>query len=125
MSIKTHLLQLSKYGFFGVIATLVHLGVAWGMIYLFDAGVLFANSVAFFTAFIFSYIFQTLYVFQSHFHLKRFIRFFLVQYGAFLASYLLSNVVQLENSYFQTLLIVVIMPVVTFIIHKFWTFKEF
>ncbi|MFT7860983.1 MAG: GtrA family protein [Sulfurimonas sp.] len=124
MSIKTHLIQLSKYGIFGIIATLIHLGVASGVIYFFQAGVFVANSVAFFTAFIFSYIFQTLFVFSTSFHLKKFIRFFLVQYGTFLFSYLLSNVITLSNAYLHTLLIVVIMPLITFIIHKFWTFKE-
>ncbi|MBD3796131.1 MAG: GtrA family protein [Campylobacterales bacterium] len=125
MSIKSHIIQLSKYGLFGIIATLIHLLSAWGVIYLFDVSVFVANTVAFFTAFIFSYIFQTLFVFNSHFHVRKFIKFFLVQYGAFLLSYLLSNIVELQNSYLHTLLIVVIMPLVTFIIHKFWTFKEF
>lgn len=103
----------------------MHLGVASGMIYLFHAGVLLANTIAFFTAFIFSYVFQTLYVFNSRFHVKRFLKFFLVQYGAFLLSYLLSSVVQLKNDYLHTLVIVIIIPIVGFIIHKFWTFKEF
>jgi len=124
MSIKTHILQLAKYGFFGVIATLVHLFTAWAIIYFFSASVFIANTFAFFTAFIFSYIFQTLYVFNTHFHIKRFIKFFLVQYGTFLASYLLSDVFVIQNGYLHTLLIVAIMPLITFVIHKFWTFKE-
>lgn len=125
MSIKSHLIQLSKYGFFGVIATFIHLGVASSVIYFFEAGVFVANSIAFFTAFIFSYIFQTLFVFSTSFHLQKFFRFFLVQYGTFLLSYLLSNIIELSNAYLHTALIVVIMPIITFIIHKFWTFKEF
>ncbi len=124
MSIKTHILQLAKYGFFGVIATLVHLFTAWVIIYFFSASVFIANTFAFFTAFIFSYIFQTLYVFNTHFHIKRFMKFFLVQYGTFLASYLLSDVFVIQNGYLHTLLIVAIMPLITFVIHKFWTFKE-
>ena len=124
MSIKAHILQLAKYGFFGVIATLVHLLTAWAIIYFFSASVFIANTFAFFTAFIFSYIFQTLYVFNTHFHIKRFMKFFLVQYGTFLASYLLSDVFVIQNGYLHTLLIVAIMPLITFVIHKFWTFKE-
>ena len=124
MSIKTHILQLAKYGFFGVIATLVHLLTAWAIIYFFSASVFIANTFAFFTAFIFSYIFQTLYVFNTHFHFKRFMKFFFVQYGTFLTSYLLSDVFVIQNGYLHTLLIVAIMPLITFVIHKFWTFKE-
>lgn len=124
MNIKTHLIQLSKYGVFGIIATLIHLLTAWGVIYLFTASVFVSNSVAFFTAFIFSYIFQTLYVFQSHFHLKKFLRFFAVQFGTFLLSYFVSNLLKLANPYYHTVLIVVIIPLMSFFIHKFWTFKE-
>ena len=123
MNIKSHILQLAKYGFFGVIATLVHLFTAWAFIYFFSASVFVANTFAFFTAFIFSYILQTLYVFNTHFHIKRFMKFFLVQYGTFLASYLLSDIFPIQNGYLHTLLIVAIMPLITFVIHKFWTFK--
>ena len=124
MSIKAHILQLAKYGFFGVIATLVHLLSAWTIIYFFAASVFVANTFAFFTAFIFSYIFQTLYVFNTTFHFKKFIKFFLVQFGTFLFSYLASDMFPIQNSYLHTLLIVAIMPLITFVIHKFWTFKE-
>ncbi|QOP43174.1 GtrA family protein [Sulfurimonas sediminis] len=123
MNIKSHMLQLAKYGFFGVLATLVHLLSAWAIIYFFSASVFVANTFAFFTAFVFSYVFQTLYVFHSTFHFKKFMKFFLVQYGTFLASYFLSDAFPVQNSYLHTLLIVAIMPFITFVIHKFWTFK--
>jgi len=124
MSIKSHIVQLAKYGFFGVLATIIHLFVAWAVIYFFGASVFVANMVAFLTAFGFSYIFQTLYVFNSSFHLFKFIKFFVVQFGSFLLSFILSNIFPVTNSYLHTLLIVAIMPLVTFTIHKFWTFKE-
>jgi len=124
MNIKSHILQLAKYGFFGVIATFVHLFTAWAIIYLFDASVFVSNTFAFFAAFVFSYVFQTLYVFHTTFHFKKFIKFFLVQYGTFLFSYIISNIFPIHNSYLHTLLIVAIMPLITFLIHKFWTFKE-
>jgi putative flippase GtrA len=124
MSIKTFILQLSKYGFFGVVATLIHLLSAWGILYISSVSVFVANTVAFFIAFGFSYVFQTLYVFQTHFHWKKFVKFFSVQFGSFLLSYLLSDIIKFENDYIHTLIIVAIMPVVTFTTHKFWTFKE-
>jgi len=124
MNIKSSFIQLAKYGFFGLLATLVHLSVAWGVIYIFTASVFVSNLFAFLTAFIFSYVFQTLYVFSTTFHFKKLIKFFLVQFGTFLVSYLLSNMFLLQNGYLHTLLIVAIMPLVTFVVHKFWTFKE-
>ena len=125
MNIKRDIVQLTKYGFFGVIATLIHLFTAWAIIYFFTASAFSANTLAFFTAFIFSYVFQTLYVFHSTFHKKKIVKFFFVQYGTFLLSYLVSNVFMMQNSYLHTLIIVAIMPLITFVIHKFWTFKEF
>ena len=124
MSIKRQMFQLVKYGFFGIIATLIHLLTAWALIYLFGLAVLSANSVAFLTAFGFSYIFQTLYVFGSTFHFVKFLKFFGVQFCTFLLSFVLSDIFPVTNSYLHTLLIVAIMPLVTFVIHKFWTFKE-
>jgi len=124
MSIKAFVIQLSKYGFFGIIATLIHLGSAWMVLFIFQTSVFAANSVAFFTAFGFSYLFQTLYVFQTDFHLHKFVKFFLVQFLSFLVAYILSDVVPISNGYVHTLLIVAIMPLVTFSAHKLWTFKH-
>jgi putative flippase GtrA len=124
MSIKNHLFQLIKYGFFGILATLIHLFTAWAVIYFFNASLFLANLIAFLTAFGFSYIFQTLYVFGTHFHLYKFLKFFVVQFATFLFAFISSNIITISNSYLHTLLIVAIMPLVTFTIHKFWTFKE-
>jgi len=124
MNIKTHIVQLAKYGFFGVLATLVHLFVAWAVLYFVTSSVFVANLFAFLTAFVFSYVFQTLYVFKSSFHLVKLMKFFAVQFGTFLLSYLLSDIFMIQNGYLHTLIIVAIMPLITFLIHKFWTFKE-
>jgi len=124
MSIKRHIVKLAKFGFFGILATLVHLLSAWTIIKIFAASVFLSNFIAFLTAFIFSYIFQTLYVFNTEFHPLKLLKFFTVQCGTFLFSYFISNLFPIQNSYLHTLLIVAIMPLITFLIHTFWTFKE-
>lgn len=123
MNIKPLLLQLSRYGFFGIIATVIHLLSAWLLIYGFAASVLLANSCAFLIAFMFSYLFQSKYVFHTAFYWQKFTRFFAVQGGAFVLAYMLSTWFPLDNQYMQTLLIVMVIPLVSFIIHKLWTFK--
>ena len=123
MNTKAFILQLTKYGIFGVIATLIHLFTAWALIYFLDTTVFISNIVAFFVAFTFSYVFQTLYVFKTLFHFSKLLKFFTVQFGTFLFSYMLSDTISIQNSYLHTLLIVAIMPLITFVIHKFWTFK--
>ena len=123
MKTKAFIAQIVKYGFLGVIATLIHLLSAWTIIYLFASTVFISNTVAFFIAFSFSYVAQTLYVFNSEFHILKFVKFFTVQFGTFLFSFFISNVVTIQSSYLHTLLLVAIMPLITFSIHKFWTFK--
>ena len=123
MSTKPFLLQLVKYGLLGVIATLIHLLSAWSILYIFGTTVFVANVFAFLIAFSFSYIAQTQYVFQSEFHIVKFFKFFGVQFFTFLFSYVVSNILQIGSNYLHTLLIVAIMPLITFTLHKFWTFK--
>lgn len=118
------LIQIAKYGLFGIIATLIHLVTAWSLVYLFDSSFFYANLSAFLLAFISSYIFQTLYVFESHFEINKLVKFFLVQFGVFLLSYAATNLFLLTNQYLQTLLLVVIMPLLSFFVHKLWTFKR-
>jgi len=117
------LLQLSRYGFFGIIATLIHLLSAWLLIYGLSTSVLLANSCAFLIAFMFSYIFQSKYVFKASFDAQKFVRFFAVQSGAFVLAYMSSTWFRLDNQYIQTLLIVMVIPLVSFVIHKLWTFQ--
>jgi len=123
MSTKPLLLQLVKYGLLGVVSTLIHLLSAWSIIYIFSTTVFLANILAFLIAFSFSYIAQTQYVFQSEFHIVKFFKFFGVQFFTFLFSYVVTTLIPVESSYLHTLLIVAIMPLITFTIHKFWTFK--
>jgi putative flippase GtrA len=123
MNTKAFVAQIVKYGLLGVIATFIHLLSAWTIIYFLSSAVFISNIIAFFIAFSFSYIAQTLYVFNSKFHILKFAKFFTVQFGTFLFSYLVSNIVVIQSSYLHTLIIVAIMPLITFTIHKFWTFK--
>jgi len=123
VNIKLLLLQLSRYGFFGIIATLIHLLSAWLLMYGVGASVLLANSCAFLIAFMFSYVFQSKYVFRATFDWQKFMRFFAVQSGAFMLAYMLSTWFRLDNQYIQTLLIVAVIPLISFVIHKLWTFK--
>ena len=122
MSIKPHVWQLSRYVLAGILATGVHLSIAWLLIYLLALSVFMANTMAFFTAFVFSYVLQTKFVFQSRFEWVRFLKFLSVQFAAFLLSFMIASLLPVQNAYVQTFLIVLIIPLVTFLIHKFWTF---
>ena len=71
----------------------------------------------------FSYVFQSKYVFRAAFDAQKFVRFFAVQSSAFILAYMLSAWFPLDNQYLQTLMIVAVIPLLSFVIHKLWTFK--
>ena len=118
------LLQLVKYGLVGGVSTFIHIAIASLYIYFIDENIFMANSLGFCIAFTFSYTIQSLFVFKHPLEVKKLIRYFLVQFGALLIALFSSNFLALENLYIQTLVISILLPLITFIIHKFWTFKN-
>lgn len=116
--------KLIKYGIIGGISTLIHVGVASAYIYLINNSLLQSNITGFMVAYVFSYIMQSLFVFEHAINWHKALKYFIVQFGSLLASIAISNMFYLFNSYVKTVLVVVFMPLVTFMIHKFWTFKE-
>ncbi len=62
-------------------------------------------------------------MFKTTFDVQKFVRFFAVQSGAFVLAYMMSTWFPLDNQYLQTLLIVAVIPLLSFVIHKLWTFK--
>ncbi|MDQ7059605.1 MAG: GtrA family protein [Sulfurimonas sp.] len=128
MNIKNLFLKLSnyqiiRYGLTGGISTLIHISIASSYIYLIDSDVLIANTLGFCIAFIFSYSIQSLFVFKHKLKISKTIKYFLVQLGALMIAYFSSNIFAFENLYIQTLVISFLLPLVTFFIHKSWTFK--
>jgi len=116
--------QLLKYGLVGIFSTLIHISIAFLYIYSINENVLFANISGFCIAFIFSYTVQSLYVFEHKLQLLKTFKYFLVQFSALIIAYFASNILYIENAYIHTILISFLLPLVTFFIHKFWTFKQ-
>ena len=115
--------RLFKYGIIGVVATLIHIGVASAYIYTVNNSLFQSNVAGFLVAFVFSYIMQSVYVFEHAISWRKAARYFIVQFGSLLAAIVISDMFTMLNSYVKTFLVVVFMPLVTFLIHKFWTFK--
>jgi len=117
-------LQLVKYGFVGGISTLIHIGVASLYLHYIEKNVVLANVLAFCIAFIFSYTVQSLFVFQHVLEIHKLLKYFTVQFGSLLIALFISYFLVLENLYIQTIIISILLPLITFVIHKTWTFKE-
>lgn len=116
--------KLIRYALIGGSSTLIHLGIAFFWLYTVNSSLFVANTLGFSIAFIFSYTVQSQYVFLHPLSLSKAFRYFLVQFGALLSALILSNVLVGYNSYIKTLVVVVLLPLITFVVHKFWTFRH-
>ncbi|RUM74328.1 MAG: GtrA family protein [Sulfurovum sp.] len=116
-------LKLVRYGIVGGISTLIHIGVAALYIYAVNDSLMQSNIVGFLVAYVFSYVMQSLHVFGHAISWSKAFRYFLVQFGSLLTSVFISDMLGSYNAYVKTLFVVILMPLVTFVIHKFWTFK--
>ena len=121
--IKKFSLKLLKYGILGIIATLIHMISAFALLHFYNVHLFIANLFGFLIAFLFSYTMQSLYVFGHRLHPKKALRYFLVQFSSLLIAYFFSLLFEALNPYIKTLIIVFILPLVTFLLHHFWTFN--
>lgn len=117
-------LRIVRFGLAGGIATLTHIGVAFTLLHVFSTNVFVANIFGFLCAFTLSYLLQSLFVFKKNLSLKHVKRFFMVQFSALLISQLISELFKDANSYLRVLLVVFMIPLVTYVIHRMWTYKD-
>ncbi|ASI89269.1 GtrA family protein [Vibrio mediterranei] len=116
--------RIVRFALTGGMATAIHIAVAFSYLHIVQDSVLFANIAGFSIAFIFSYFAQTILVFKHKVNWGNAAKFFMVQFGALMISQGVSELFSDLNSYIRVLVVVVILPVVTYLIHKIWTFSD-
>ncbi|MGZ8548573.1 MAG: GtrA family protein [Sulfuricurvum sp.] len=116
--------KLLRYALIGGVSTLIHLGSAFLWLYTINPSLFIANMAGFTLAFIFSYTVQSRYVFLHTLTFLKAFKYFIVQFGALLSALILSDMLVGVNNYVKTLLVVILLPLITFAIHKFWTFRH-
>lgn len=112
-----------RYGFIGGISTLIHISIASLYIYFINNSLFISNIIGFLVAYIFSYTIQSKFVFEHKVNLNKATKYFLVQIGALILAIFLSDILDGFNSYIKSIIVALLLPLVTFFIHKFWTFK--
>ncbi len=117
-------LKLVRYSIIGIISTGIHLSTAFTFIYLVNQSLFLSNIFGFSSAYFFSYITQSKFVFESKISFQKALKYFIVQFFILLLSIVLSSMVEAFNLYLKVLLVVIICPIATFFIHKIWTFAE-
>ena len=116
--------QLLKYVIVGIVSSICHFFIASLYIMFIDRALFVSNLIGFMTAFVWSCFAQSKFVFKTTLSVKKVTRYFIVQFASLVLSVNLANMSELKNIYLKILLIVIILPVCTFVIHKFWTFVD-
>ncbi len=115
--------KLVRYALIGGISTLIHIVMASLYIFFINHSLFQSNIAGFLVAYLFSYTIQSKFVFEEEFSTGRAFKYFLVQIGALLIAILLTDKINEYNSYIKTIVVALLLPLITFFIHKFWTFK--
>jgi len=121
---KLYSYKIVRYGFIGGISTLIHLGIASAYLYFIHNSLLEANIAGFLIAYVFSYLAQSRHVFEHDISWIKAFRYFAVQFGSLLTSVGISSLLTDFNSYIKTIIVIFFMPLITYMVHKVWTFKE-
>lgn len=115
--------KLVRYAFIGGVSTLIHIGGASLYIYFINSSLLQSNMVGFLMAYTFSYTIQSKFVFEAKLSKSKALKYFAVQIVALLIAILFSDMLNEYNSYIKTVIVALVLPLVTFFVHKFWTFR--
>ena len=115
--------KLVRYAFIGGVSTLIHITIASLYLYFIYYSLLQSNISGFLVAYLFSYTIQSKFVFEEELTSSKAFKYFLVQIGALLMAIFFTNTINDYNSYIKTIVVALLLPLVTFFIHKFWTFK--
>ena len=116
--------KIVKYGLVGGISTLIHITAAYAYIYMVNNSIFISNIVGFLSAFGFSYIVQSKFVFKHAISYVRAFKYFIVQFISLLIAIVISDYAPLENSYLKVILVIVLLPLITYFTHNVWTFSE-
>ena len=116
--------KIIRYALTGGVATSIHISIAYLYIYFIDTSLFTSNILGFSVAFIFSYLVQSIFVFKHAIKLIKALKYFVVQFSSLIAAILISHYVPLDNNYIKTLIVILVLPLITYVIHKLWTFQE-
>jgi len=117
--------KIVRYVLVGGVSTFIHILSAYAYIFLVNnSSVFISNIIGFFSSFGFSYIVQSKLVYKRDISYIKAFRYFIVQFLSLLIVIFISDYLFVESSYIKVLLVVVFLPLLTYITHNIWTFSE-
>ncbi|CAH0447348.1 hypothetical protein LMG10661_03414 [Ralstonia syzygii subsp. syzygii] len=122
---RATIVRVFRFGVSGVVATGVHVALAMLLITAFSATQVEANGVAFVCANVCSYLLNALWAFSARPGRDNFLRFFCVSVFGLLLTLAISWAAQKAGANYWTGLAAILMtvPPITFLLHRFWTFR--
>jgi putative flippase GtrA len=115
--------RIVRFGIAGVIATGVHVSVAWSVFNWLVRDSTVANVAAFLIANIVSFLLQTLWSFSARPSVARFLRFAAVSIGGFLAAALIPSLCGRQSLWLPTIAVVICIPALSYVLHARWTYQ--
>ncbi len=117
--------QFTGFSLIGVVNTLLHLMVVTGLVELFAVHPIPANGMAFITANLFSFWANSRWSFRAAVTRQRYMRFLAVSLlGLFVSLLAIAVSEALQWHYLAgVLLSFVFLPLITFLVHRHWTWK--
>ena len=124
--VRTLVVPLLRFGVSGVVCTAVHVIVAITLIEAFCASPVLANAIAFCTATPCSYLLNTLWSFSARVHRASLVRFVPVSiFGLLLTAVVARTVEGLGgNHWLGIAAVVLVVPPTTFVLHRYWTYRN-
>lgn len=113
-----------RYGLIGICSTGIHIFVAFLFIRFIAPSIFLSNIAGFLIALNFSYYTQLKWVFDSRFTSLKFFKYFFVQAASLIIAIIASNTLDHLSIYLKTVVTAFILPVITFFVHKVWTFAD-
>jgi putative flippase GtrA len=122
--VRTIKREIVLYLISGAVATITFILLSYLVLYFLFQDIFIANLIAFCCTFFLSYFLQSTYVFQKKKNTYNLGKFFVIQLIALILAITTTEYLASYNEYVKILIIAIIFPFFTFLIHKFWTFKE-
>lgn len=116
--------RIIVYAVVGGISTLIHILAAYAYIYIVSNSIYMSNIIGFLSAFSFSYIMQSKLVFKKQLSYIKAIKYFVVQFISLLIAIIITDYTPIDNSYLEVVLVIILLPLITYFTHNLWTFSE-
>lgn len=117
--------QLFKFALIGLVATVIHVSIVICVVETVSLKPWLSNGIAFIIASLFSYTCNTLWSFDTALSVPTIKRYYCVSFVGLSLSISLSAIVEYYSIhyFYGIFLVVCLVPLVSFYLHKCWTFK--